>query len=70
MEGEVGLVPINVVNVSGNDVKQLFKLMDLLEEHEDIQKVYSNFDIVPGLVFDCLYTCVCNYLAFVSFGFM
>ncbi len=45
VEGEVGLVPINTVNVSGNDVKQLLKLMDLLEEHEDIQKVYSNFDI-------------------------
>jgi YebC/PmpR family DNA-binding regulatory protein len=45
VEGEVGLVPINTVNVSGNDVKQLLKLMDLLEEHEDIQKVYSNFEI-------------------------
>ena len=45
VEGEVGLVPINTINVSGNDVKQLLKLMDLLEEHEDIQKVYSNFEI-------------------------
>ena len=45
IEGEVGLVPINTINVSRDDVKQLLKLMDLLEEHEDIQKVYSNFEI-------------------------
>lgn len=45
MEGEVGLVPINMVKVSGGDVGQLFKLLELLEDHEDIQKVYSNFDL-------------------------
>ncbi|MBC8213918.1 MAG: YebC/PmpR family DNA-binding transcriptional regulator [Candidatus Marinimicrobia bacterium] len=45
IDGEVGLVPINTVKVSGNEAKQLLSLMEILEEHEDVQKVYSNFDI-------------------------
>ena len=45
IEGEVGLAPINSVNVSGIDAKQLLQLLEKLEEHEDIQKVYSNFDM-------------------------
>ncbi len=45
VDGEVGLVPINTVKVSGGDVSQLLNLLELLEDHEDIQKVYSNFDL-------------------------
>ena len=45
IEGSIGLVPNNTVKVSGNDVNQLLKLLNLLENHEDVQKVYSNFDI-------------------------
>ena len=45
IEGEVGLTPINSVNVSGTDAKQLLQLLETLEEYEDIQKVYSNFDL-------------------------
>jgi len=44
ISGEIGLIPINFVKVSGSDVKQLIDLIERLEEHEDIQKVYSNFD--------------------------
>ena len=45
IEGEVGLSPLNSVNVSGADAKQLLQLLEKLEENEDIQKVYSNFDL-------------------------
>jgi YebC/PmpR family DNA-binding regulatory protein len=45
VNGEVGLVPINMVIISGTDAKQLLDLLEKLEEHEDIQKVYSNFDL-------------------------
>ena len=45
VEGEIGLVPINTIKVSGSDIKPLITLLDLLENHEDIQKVYSNFDL-------------------------
>ena len=45
IEGEVGLTPVNSVNISGNDFKQLLQLLEKLENHEDIQKVYSNFNL-------------------------
>ena len=45
IEGEVGLIPINFVNVSGADAHQLLQLLEKLEENEDIQKVFSNFDL-------------------------
>ena len=45
INGEVGPIPINMVKISGTDAKQLLGLLEKLEEHEDIQKVYSNFDL-------------------------
>ena len=33
------------VKVVGNDAKNILALMDALEEHEDVQHVYGNFDI-------------------------
>ena len=45
IEGSISLVPNNTVKVSGNDANQLLKLLNLLENHEDVQKVYSNCDI-------------------------
>ena len=45
IEGELGLTPVNSVNISGNDFKQLLQLLEKLENHEDIQKVYSNFNL-------------------------
>lgn len=43
--GEVALIPENTVAVSDNDARKLLKLIDLLEEHDDVQNVYANFDI-------------------------
>ena len=45
IEGSISLVPNNTVKVTGNEANQLLRLLDLLESHEDVQKVYSNFDI-------------------------
>ncbi len=42
---EVTMVPASTVKVQGNDVKHILDLMEALEEHEDIQHVYANFDI-------------------------
>ena len=33
------------MKVLGDDISSLLKLMDALEDHDDIQKVSSNFDI-------------------------
>ncbi|MDZ7375083.1 MAG: YebC/PmpR family DNA-binding transcriptional regulator, partial [candidate division KSB1 bacterium] len=37
--------PKNTVKVDGKDAEQLLKLMDELEEHDDVNNIYSNFDI-------------------------
>ena len=42
---EIGMYPKNTVKVGGKEATQLLKLVDLLEEHDDVQSVYSNFDI-------------------------
>ena len=41
----VEMVPKNTVKVEGNDVGRLMTLMEGLEENEDIQNLYSNFDL-------------------------
>ncbi|TRZ95811.1 YebC/PmpR family DNA-binding transcriptional regulator [bacterium] len=42
---ELTMVPSSSVKVAGNDAKQLLALIDALEEHDDVQQVYANFDI-------------------------
>lgn len=42
---EVTMVPQSYVKLSGKEAEQMIKLMDALEELEDVQKVYANFDI-------------------------
>ncbi|HEY9164920.1 MAG TPA: YebC/PmpR family DNA-binding transcriptional regulator [Candidatus Kryptonia bacterium] len=39
------LQPQNTVRVEGKEAEQVLKLMEALEEHEDVQNVYANFDI-------------------------
>jgi YebC/PmpR family DNA-binding regulatory protein len=43
-------VPSSFVNVEDKHAGSLIKLMDALDEHDDVQKVYSNFDIDPSLL--------------------
>ncbi len=42
---EVTMEPTSTVHVEGKQAEQVLKLMDVLEEHDDVQNVYSNFDI-------------------------
>ncbi|MCL4510408.1 MAG: YebC/PmpR family DNA-binding transcriptional regulator [Bacteroidetes bacterium] len=39
------LQPQNTVRVEGKEAEQVLRLMEALEEHEDVQNVYANFDI-------------------------
>ena len=39
------MVPQNTVKVTGKEAEQVLRLMEALEEHDDVQNVYSNFDI-------------------------
>ena len=42
---ELAMVPRNMVNVAGGDAETLMKLLDLLEDLDDVQKVYTNADL-------------------------
>tara|TARA_B100000945_G_C20426702_1_gene620942 strand:- start:6517 stop:7248 length:732 start_codon:yes stop_codon:yes gene_type:complete len=44
IDGEVGLIPQNTIVVNNSDLEQLITLIEKLEDHEDIQKVYSNIN--------------------------
>lgn len=41
---EVTPLPQTYVKLSGKEAEQTVKFMDALEEHEDVQHIYSNFD--------------------------
>jgi len=45
-EAEIAMVPKNTIPVTGKDVvTSLFKLIEALEELDDVQKVWGNFDV-------------------------
>ena len=44
-DGEITLLPSNTVKISDTDLSKVVKLLELLEDHEDVQKVYSNFEV-------------------------
>lgn len=41
----VAMVPQNYVKLVGAQAQQMLRLMEALEEHDDVQQVYANFDI-------------------------
>lgn len=47
---EVTMIPQTTVELTGDDAIKMMKLMDALEEHDDVQEVYANFDIPEELM--------------------
>jgi transcriptional/translational regulatory protein YebC/TACO1 len=42
---EVGFLPKNYVKLTGAQAQQMVRMMETLEDHDDVQHVYANFDI-------------------------
>jgi len=42
---KIGYIPQNYVKLQGKQAQQLLRLMDELEDHDDVQNVWANFDI-------------------------
>ncbi len=42
---EITMVPKSTVEISGKPAQQMLNLMNALEDHDDIQEVFANFDI-------------------------
>ena len=46
----ITFVPKNTVKVEGKEAHQLLALIEELEDHDDVQSVYSNFDIADEIL--------------------
>lgn len=42
---EATMIPSTTAEVTGSDARQVLRMIDLLEEHDDVQDVYSNVSI-------------------------
>src|SRR5262245_19452450 len=44
-EAAIAMVPKNLIKLEGKSASGMLKLSEALEDHDDVQNVYSNFDI-------------------------
>ena len=47
-EAQLTMQPKNTVQVAGNTAAAVLRLMEALEDNDDVQNVYANFDIPEG----------------------
>jgi YebC/PmpR family DNA-binding regulatory protein len=45
ISAEIGMVPKNLIKLEGKNAAGMLRLSEALEEHDDVQNVYANFDI-------------------------
>jgi len=45
VSAELAMVPTNTVSVDPDNARKVISLMETLEDHDDVQNVYANFDI-------------------------
>jgi transcriptional/translational regulatory protein YebC/TACO1 len=50
IDAEITMLPQSTVNLKGKDAEQIVKLMETLEDCDDVQKVYTNADIPEELI--------------------
>ena len=50
---ELTMIPKNTVKLEENDARKTMKIMDALEDSDDVQEVFANFDI-PEEVLEAL----------------
>ena len=47
---EITMEPSNTVDLEGKNAELMLKMMDLLEDHDDVQNISSNFDIDDSII--------------------
>jgi transcriptional/translational regulatory protein YebC/TACO1 len=50
IDAEVTMLPQNTTNLAGKEAEQMVRLMESLEDCDDVQKVYTNADIPEDMV--------------------
>ena len=51
---EVTMLPKNTVTVNGRTAERVLKLVDALDDNEDVQEVFANFDIPDAILVQIL----------------
>jgi len=47
---EMSMIPSSTVKVTGSDAKKVLALVEALEDHDDVEEVYANFDIPDDIL--------------------
>jgi len=47
---EIAMVPKNTVKLEGKEAEQMLRLMEMLEDADDVQKTHANFDISEDIL--------------------
>lgn len=55
-QAEVTMLPQTTVHLEGGNAQQMVRLLEALDEHEDVQHVYANFDIAEKEIEEALAT--------------
>jgi YebC/PmpR family DNA-binding regulatory protein len=50
IDAEITMLPKSTVNLEGKEAEQMVRLMEMLDDCDDVQKVYTNADIPEELV--------------------
>ncbi|MCX5701449.1 MAG: YebC/PmpR family DNA-binding transcriptional regulator [Candidatus Omnitrophica bacterium] len=50
LDAELTMIPSSSIKVTGGEAKQVLSLVEALEEHDDVQQVYANFDIPDDIL--------------------
>lgn len=45
MSAELAMIPQNTIKLEGGDASKMLKLYEALDDHDDVQSVYANFEI-------------------------
>ena len=47
---EISMIPSNSIKIEGKSAEHMLKMLEMLEDCDDVQNVYSNFDIDDSLI--------------------
>ena len=50
LDAQISMVPLATVSLTGKDAESMLKLYTKLDDHEDVQNVYADFDIDDNLL--------------------
>ncbi|MDF2565499.1 MAG: hypothetical protein K0Q53_1894 [Massilibacillus sp.] len=47
---EISMIPDNTIKLEGTDATKMLRMIEALEDHDDVQEVYANYDIDDELL--------------------